>query len=335
MSASAENAIIKINNLRTSFYTEEGVVRAVDDVSFEIREEEILGLVGESGCGKSVTSLSIMGLLPIPPGRIEGGEILYRGEDMLKMSDEKRQKIRGKDITMIFQEPMTALNPVMTVGDQISEVLEFHTDMDKKARWERSVEMMKLVGIPEPAKRAEAYPHELSGGMRQRILIAMALINNPSLLIADEPTTALDVTIQAQILDLIQELKGKFRSAVLLITHDLAVIAENVQRVIVMYAGKIVETAPVKELFADARHPYTQGLLKSIPVLGDPEKKLESIKGKVPNLIDLPPGCPFINRCPKAFGPCSETMPDKTEIGPDHYVRCHLYNQPNGGKEKE
>lgn len=283
------NTILEIKNLKTYFHTEEGIVRAVDDVSFSIKDGEILGLVGESGCGKSVTSLSIMGLVPIPPGKIEGGQILFEGKDLLKMTDKELQKIRGDEITMIFQEPMTALNPVSRIGDQIAEVLEFHTDLDKKKRWEKVVEMIKLVGIPEPEKRALSYPHEMSGGMRQRIIIAMALIQNPSLLIADEPTTALDVTIQAQILDLIKKLNNQFHSAVLLITHDLSVIAENADRVVVMYAGKLVESADVKILFNNPHHPYTKGLLKSIPILGEPDKKLHIIRGTVPNLIDLPP----------------------------------------------
>ncbi len=326
MPENSNEIVLDVKNLKTWFYTEEGTVRAVDDVSFNIRKNEIVGLVGESGCGKSVTSLSIMGLLPIPPGRIEGGEIFFQGKDLLKASEKELQNIRGNEITMIFQEPMTALNPVARVGLQIAEVLEFHSDLTKQERWNKAVEMIKLVGIPEPEKRAEAFPHELSGGMRQRILIAIALIQNPSLLIADEPTTALDVTIQAQILDLINKLNKKFNSAVLLITHDLAVIAENVDRVIVMYAGKIVESANVRDLFANPAHPYTRGLLKSIPVLGDPDKKLTPIKGNVPNLIDLPSGCSFQNRCPEAFDRCSREIPEITDYKSDHQVRCHLYS---------
>ena len=322
------NTILEIKNLKTYFHTEEGIVRAVDDVSFSIKDGEILGLVGESGCGKSVTSLSIMGLVPIPPGKIEGGQILFEGKDLLKMTDKELQKIRGDEITMIFQEPMTALNPVSRIGDQIAEVLEFHTDLDKKKRWEKVVEMIKLVGIPEPEKRALSYPHEMSGGMRQRIIIAMALIQNPSLLIADEPTTALDVTIQAQILDLIKKLNNQFHSAVLLITHDLSVIAENADRVVVMYAGKLVESADVKILFNNPHHPYTKGLLKSIPILGEPDKKLHIIRGTVPNLIDLPPGCPFFNRCTEAMEKCENELPEIIPLDKNgHLVRCHLYNQ--------
>ncbi len=322
------NTILEIKNLKTYFHTEEGTVRAVDDVSFSIKDGEILGLVGESGCGKSVTSLSIMGLVPVPPGKIEGGQILFEGKDLLKMSEKELQKIRGDEITMIFQEPMTALNPVSRIGDQIAEVLEFHTDLDKKKRWEKAVEMIKLVGIPEPEKRARSYPHEMSGGMRQRIIIAMALIQNPSLLIADEPTTALDVTIQAQILDLIKKLNNQFHSAVLLITHDLSVIAENADRVVVMYAGKLVESADVKTLFNNPKHPYTKGLLKSIPILGKPDKKLHIIRGTVPNLIDLPPGCPFFNRCTEAMEKCENELPEIISLDNDgHLVRCHLYRQ--------
>ncbi|WP_028975212.1 ABC transporter ATP-binding protein [Spirochaeta cellobiosiphila] len=327
MSTNTKNVIVEVKDLVTSFNTEEGKVHAVNGVSFDIREDEILGLVGESGCGKSVTSLSIMGLLPCPPGQIESGQILYKGKDLLQLPEKSMQKMRGKDFSMIFQEPMTALNPVAKIGTQISEVLEVHTNLNKKERWAKAVEMMKLVGIPEAEKRADSFPHEMSGGMRQRIIIAMALINDPSLLIADEPTTALDVTIQAQIMDLIQKLGREFHSAVLLITHDLAVIAENADRVIVMYAGRVVEQAQVNELFKNAKHPYTQGLLKSIPVLGDPDKKLESIKGSVPSLINLPKGCPFLNRCPHAFELCDQSMPDKTQITEDHYVRCHLYTR--------
>lgn len=319
--------ILEIQNLKTYFHTEEGIVRAVDDVSFTIEKGEILGLVGESGCGKSVTSLSIMGLVPIPPGKIEGGKILFKGKDLLKMSDRELQKIRGDEITMIFQEPMTALNPVSKIGDQVAEVLEFHSNLSNKERWEKAVEMIRLVGIPEPEKRADSYPHEMSGGMRQRILIAMALIRNPSLLIADEPTTALDVTIQAQILDLIKKLNSQFHSAVLLITHDLAVIAENADRVVVMYAGKMVESADVNTLFNNPSHPYTRGLLKSIPVLGEPDKKLHIIEGNVPNLIDLPPGCPFYNRCPDAMDKCRTELPEVTVLDSGHTVRCHLYSK--------
>lgn len=326
MLENSKSIVLDVKNLQTWFYTEEGIVRAVNDISLQIKENEMVGLVGESGCGKSVTSLSIMGLLPIPPGKIVNGEIFFKGKDLLNINEKEMRKIRGNDITMIFQEPMTALNPVSKVGTQIAEVLEFHSKLNKKERWKKSVEMMELVGIPEPGKRAEAFPHELSGGMRQRILIAMALIQNPALLIADEPTTALDVTIQAQILDLIKKLNERFHSAVLLITHDLAVIAENVDKVIVMYAGKIVETANVADLFENPVHPYTQGLLKSIPILGEPDKKLTPIKGNVPNLIDLPSGCSFQNRCPKAFDRCITEDPKIIQYKKDHFVSCHLYN---------
>jgi oligopeptide/dipeptide ABC transporter ATP-binding protein len=321
----SNGSILKVNGLKTYFHTEEGLVRAVDDVSFRLDTGEVLGLVGESGCGKSVTAFSITGLVPIPPGRIEGGEILFRGTDLLTASDAQRRRIVGNNISMIFQEPMTALNPVMTVGSQIAEVLKVHRTMEKEERWDRAVDMIRKVGIPEPVERASNYPHELSGGMRQRIMIAMALVCDPDILIADEPTTALDVTIQAQIIELIKEMQAETGAAVVLITHDLAVIAETVDRVVVMYAGKIVETAPVRTIYQDAKHPYTQGLLRSIPVLGEPGKKLEAIQGRVPNLIDLPQGCSFANRCRHATDRCYREDPWMVTVGDDHEVRCNLY----------
>ena len=321
--------LLDVKGLKTYFHTEEGLVRAVDDVSFTLSPSESLGLVGESGCGKSVTAFSIMNLVPIPPGRIEAGEIIFKGRDVLKMASAERRKISGNHIGMIFQEPMTALTPVMTVGDQITEVLKLHTLLDRESRLEKAVEMIRKVGISEPRKTVKSYPHELSGGMRQRIMIAMALVCDPEILIADEPTTALDVTIQAQIIELIQAMQEETKAAVILITHDLAVIAETVSKVIVMYAGKIVESADVETIFTKPKHPYTQGLLKSIPVLGEPGKKLESIKGRVPNLIDLPAGCSFANRCPHVTERCRVEHPRIVDIDSGaeaHQVRCNLYD---------
>lgn len=318
--------VLEVKGLKTYFHTEEGLVRAVDDVSFSLSSSEVLGLVGESGCGKSVTAFSIMNLVPIPPGRIEAGEIIFKGKDLLKTDAHERRKISGNHIGMIFQEPMTALNPVMTVGSQITEVLKLHTLLDSEARWQKAVDMIGKVGISEPGKTAKSYPHELSGGMRQRIMIAMALVCDPDILIADEPTTALDVTIQAQILELIKSMQEETEAAVILITHDLAVIAETVDRVIVMYAGQIVESADVETIFSKPKHPYTQALLKSIPVLGEPGKALESIKGRVPNLIDLPPGCLFANRCPHAHDECRQERIRVVDVESSaHQVRCNLY----------
>lgn len=320
-----DDVILDIKNLQVFFFVEEGIVRAVNDISLKLKRGETLGIVGESGCGKSVTSLAIMGLVPMPPGKIMKGEIWVNGKDLVKSSREELTKIRGKDVAMIFQEPMTALNPVMTIGEQIGESLEIHLGLDKKARDERVVELLKLVGIPEPQKRLKCFPHEMSGGMRQRIMIAMALSCNPKLLIADEPTTALDVTIQAQILELIKEMQKKLNMAVILITHDLAVVAETVDHVAVMYAGVVVENTSTTELFNNPLHPYTVGLLNSIPVLGQSDKKLIPIKGRVPNLINLPKGCYFSNRCPKAMDECFTTQPELIEIKPGHTVRCLLY----------
>jgi oligopeptide/dipeptide ABC transporter ATP-binding protein len=317
--------LLEVRNLKTYFFTEEGVVKAVNDVSFEVDEGEIMGLVGESGCGKSVTSLSIMGLIPSPPGKILEGEIWFKNENLLEKTDKEMRTIRGNEISMIFQEPMTALNPVFTIGHQIEEVLKLHTDLTKEEILEKSIALLKQVGIPSPEKRIKNYPHELSGGMRQRVMIAMALACNPSLLIADEPTTALDVTIQAQILDLILEMQKKYNSAVILITHDLAVIAETVDTVAVMYAGVIVEKSDVSTLFKKPFHPYTQGLLNSIPVLGQRGKELQEIPGRVPNLINLPEGCYFADRCSKATPDCRKGNIELKEVEPGHFVRCILY----------
>ena len=288
--------LLEVKNLKTYFFTEDGVVKAVDGVDFHVNSGEVLGLVGESGCGKSVTSLSIMRLIS-QPGKVLEGEVIFDGQDLLKLTENEMTHMRGNRISMIFQQPQTALNPVFKVGSQISEVLNIHQDLGKEAGWKRAIELLKMVGIPEPERRAESYPHELSGGMAQRVMIAMALACLPELLIADEPTTALDVTIQAQILDLMRDLRTKVGASVILITHDLGVIAEMAERVAVMYAGRIVEEADVKTLFAKPLHPYTQGLMSSIPVLGKIKEKLDVIPGNVPNLINLPPGCRFAPRC--------------------------------------
>jgi oligopeptide/dipeptide ABC transporter ATP-binding protein len=325
--------LLEVKGLKTYFYTEDGIVRAVDDVSFEVYPGEVLGLVGESGCGKSVTSLSIMGLIS-KPGKIGEGEILLDGENLLELPEDEMTKVRGNRISMIFQQPQTALNPVFKVGDQLAEVLNVHQDLGKEAGWKRAVELLKMVGVPDPERRAEAYPHELSGGMAQRVMIAMALACVPELLIADEPTTALDVTIQAQILDLMRDLRREMGTSVILITHDLGVVAEMAERVAVMYAGEIVEQTDINTLFDQPLHPYTQGLIGSIPVLGEIKEKLDVIPGSVPNLVDLPPGCRFAPRCQACFKYglkiCAEVKPDLEEIKPGHLVRCWLYQNAEG-----
>ena len=308
------------------FSRSDAVVRAIDGVSFSIRRGETLGLVGESGCGKSVTSLSIMRLIASPPGKIVGGEIFYRGRDLLRLNNEEMRKIRGNEISMIFQEPMTSLNPVFTVGNQIGEAIKLHQGLGKKETRAKTIEMLRLVKIADPESRIDAYPHQLSGGMRQRVMIAMALSCNPSLLIADEPTTALDVTIQAQILELIKELQQKIGGmALLLITHDLGVVAEQADDVAIMYAGKIVEKANVREIFARPLHPYTVGLLHSLPGTGGAKKKrLDAIPGMVPSPLNLPSGCRFRDRCPKAAGICAEGEPELLEKETGHWVACHF-----------
>src|SRR5574339_1061608 len=316
--------LLEVKGLKTYFYTEDGVVRAVDGVSFEVYPGEVLGLVGESGCGKSVTSLSIMRLIS-KPGKIDAGEILLDGENLLQYSEDEMVKIRGNRISMIFQQPQTALNPVFKVGDQLAEVLNVHQDLGKDAGWKRAIELLKMVGVPDPERRVEAYPHELSGGMAQRVMIAMALACVPELLIADEPTTALDVTIQAQILDLMRDLRREMGTSVILITHDLGVVAEMAERVAVLYAGEIVEQTDVYSLFDQPLHPYTQGLIGSIPVLGQIKERLEVIPGSVPNLINLPSGCRFAPRCQARFkyglSICTEIKPELEEVKPGHYVR--------------
>jgi peptide/nickel transport system ATP-binding protein len=324
--------ILEVKNLKTSFFSEEGEVKAVDDVSFNVYPGKTLGIVGESGCGKSVTSLSIMRLIANPPGRIMGGQILYQGKDLLKMDLSEMRKIRGNDISMIFQEPMTSLNPVFTIGNQIREAIALHQDLSKKEIQNKAVEMLKLVGIPSPEKRVNDYPHQLSGGMRQRVMIAMALSCNPSVLIADEPTTALDVTIQAQILDLLRDLQQKVGMALILITHDLGVVAEVAEEVVVMYAGRVVEQGTVQEIFTNPKMPYTKGLLNSIPTLSqDPtgkvkKKRLETIPGIVPNLLHLPQGCRFQERCSFVMDACRQKEPElrviKTDPKQPHAIRC-------------
>lgn len=324
----SESPLLEVKALKTYFYTEDGTVRAVDGVDFEVYPGEIVGLVGESGCGKSVTSLSVMRLISAP-GKIEQGEILFDGNDLLKVSEQDMIHVRGNRISMIFQQPQTALNPVFKVGNQIGEVLNIHRDFGKEAGYKRAVELLKMVGIPDAERRVEAYPHELSGGMAQRVMIAMALACLPELLIADEPTTALDVTIQAQILDLMRNLRENTGTAIILITHDLGVVAEMCERVAVMYAGEIVEQTDVGTLFDQPLHPYTQGLIGSIPVLGKLKNRLEVIPGSVPNLVNLPPGCRFAPRCKArvehGLEICTEIKPDLIDFKPDHKVRCWLY----------
>ncbi|MBI2711582.1 MAG: ABC transporter ATP-binding protein [Bdellovibrio sp.] len=329
--------VLDVKNLSTSFFTDAGEIKAVDDVSFSIYKGKTLGIVGESGCGKSVTSLSIMRLIPSPPGKIVGGQILYGGRNLVDLSSEEMRKIRGNEISMIFQEPMTSLNPVFTVGNQIAEAVILHQKLSRKEARNKAIEMLKLVGISAPEKRIDEYPHQLSGGMRQRVMIAMALSCNPSVLIADEPTTALDVTIQAQILDLLLELQQKVGMALILITHDLGVVAEVAHEVLVMYAGRVVEQGEVREIFSNPKMPYTRGLLNSIPTLSkDPtgkikKKRLETIPGIVPNLLDLPKGCRFQERCSFVVDECKGKEPDlrlvsklknDAEWDLPHAVRC-------------
>lgn len=316
--------LLEVKNLQTEFKLKRGIAKAVNDVSFSIDKGEILAIVGESGSGKSVTSLSIMGLLQ-HPGKVTGGEILYKEENLLQKSKKEMQKIRGDQISMIFQEPMTSLNPVQRIKDQIMESIMTHMKLTKKEALERTVEMLRLVGIPSPEDRANDYPHQMSGGMRQRVMIAMALSCHPELLIADEPTTALDVTIQAQILELLYDLREKLNMAVLLITHDLGVVCEAADRVVVMYCGRVVEEAPVKKLFEKPLHPYTFGLLNSIPKMDDDGGKLYMIKGMVPNPLDMPAGCPFSDRCEHCMDRCRAEMPELKEYDDGHKARCFLY----------
>jgi peptide/nickel transport system ATP-binding protein len=323
---SPEANVLEVKGLQTVFFTASGLFRAVDDLSFHVKRGETLAIVGESGCGKSVSALSIMRLVPNPPGRIVGGEVLLEGIDLLALDEARMREIRGNRISMIFQEPMTSLNPVIRIGDQISEAVRLHRDMSAKQAWERSVEMLRLVRIPEPARRAHEYPHQLSGGMRQRAMIAMALACRPALLIADEPTTALDVTIQAQILALMLELQQELGMGLILITHDLGVVAQTAQRVIVMYAGRKVEEADVGSLFANPLHPYTRGLMASIPAVPTGQAKaserLAEIPGTVPALTRLPQGCAFAPRCPVAVDRCRQEYPPLQDFGGHHLAAC-------------
>jgi len=320
--------LLKAENLTTCFETSAGMIRAVDEVDLEIRKGDTLGIVGESGCGKSAFALSVMRLIPVPPGRIVSGSITFAGRDLLRLDHEEMRQVRGRDISMIFQEPMTSLNPVLRVGEQIAEVNRLHHGLSRKEALEHAVEMLHLVGLSEPGKRVRDYPHQLSGGMRQRVMIAMAMACNPRLLIADEPTTALDVTIQAQILDLLERLKREIGMSVLMITHDLGVIAETAQYVAVMYAGRVVENAAVEALFSNPLHPYTMGLLKSLPnpdVAYDRQTLLSAIPGSVPDLYSLPPGCRFQDRCPHVMKICREREPLLIEAESGHTARCWLY----------
>jgi oligopeptide/dipeptide ABC transporter ATP-binding protein len=318
--------LLRVEDLRTSFHTDEGTAKAVDGVSFVVAEQETLGIVGESGCGKSVTALSILRLIPDPPGRIEGGNVEFQGRDLLDLSEKEMRRIRGNEIAMIFQEPMTSLNPVYTVGEQISEVLRLHRGMTRAEAEERAVEMLRRVRIPDPEQRVEEYPHQLSGGQRQRVMIAMALACDPALLIADEPTTALDVTVQAQILDLLRELQNEFGMAIMLITHDLGVIAEMAHRVVVMYAGVVVESGTVEQIFDGPNHPYTEGLKAAIPKLGERVERLATIPGTVPSPYEEIVGCPFQNRCPYVMDVCRREFPRLYAVGAGHEARCFLYD---------
>jgi peptide/nickel transport system ATP-binding protein len=320
--------LLAVSDLRTYFYTSAGVARAVDGVSFTIGSGETLGIVGESGCGKSVTALSILRLVQ-RPGRIEpGSRIVFEGQDLLQLDDAGIRRVRGNRIAMIFQEPMTALNPVFTVGDQIAEVVRVHASASRRAAWDRAVEMLTMVGIPAPAERARQYPHQLSGGMRQRVLIAMALVMSPALVIADEPTTALDVTIQAQILELLADLQQRLGTSIAMITHDLGVIAEVASRVVVMYGGEVVEEARVETLFTEAHHPYTEGLLHAMPRVGRRQERLAVIPGNVPPPTAWPSGCRFRDRCPYAWERCEREHPPLYQIGTGHVSRCHLAEEP-------
>ncbi|HEU4672772.1 MAG TPA: ABC transporter ATP-binding protein [Candidatus Limnocylindrales bacterium] len=327
--ATAPDVLLDVRDLRTYFHVMDGTVRAVDGVSFSIRRGQTLGVVGESGCGKSVTALSIMRLLDIPPAEIVSGEILFDGRDLLHLSDEEMRHVRGNDVAMIFQEPMTSLNPVFTVGDQIAEAVVLHQHLSRKDAWDKAIESIKAVGINNPERRVKQYPHELSGGMRQRVMIAMALSCDPKLLIADEPTTALDVTIQAQILELIRKVQDETGAALMLITHDLGVVAETVHDVVVMYAGRVVETGSVDGVLLAPKHPYTEGLLTSIPSKGMRGQRLNVIKGTVPNPFNMPEGCNFEPRCPYAFAPCTVHDPRIEDANPPD-VACWLYTPAPG-----
>jgi peptide/nickel transport system ATP-binding protein len=327
--------LLSVRNLKTYFYTDEGVVRAVDGLSYDLQRGETLGIVGESGCGKSVHALSVMRLIPTPPGKIVDGQIFFEGRDLLKLSDEEMRKIRGNRIAMVFQEPMTSLNPVLTIGEQIAEAVMLHQRLDKKAAWGRAAEMLDRVKIPLAKQRVKDYPHQFSGGMRQRVMIAMALSCNPSVLLADEPTTALDVTIQAQIIELMRELQRDFGTSIIMITHNLGVVAEMCDNVVVMYAGRPVEHTDIKRTFKEPKHPYTWGLLHSVPKLYVRQERLVPIEGQPPSLIDLPPGCSFAPRCPFAMEVCVQVDPPDLTVSPGHTAKCWLYSDKATEKEKK
>ncbi|WP_372712635.1 ABC transporter ATP-binding protein [Ilyobacter sp.] len=324
--------ILEVKELKTYFYTDYGVVKGCDGVSYKVYEGETLALVGESGSGKSVSAMSILQLIPDPPGKIVDGEILYNGENLVNYSEKQMEKIRGNDIAVIFQEPMTSLNPVLTVGYQIMEPLKLHQKMNKKEATARAIELLKLVGIPSPENRIKEFPHQMSGGMRQRVMIAIALACNPKLLIADEPTTALDVTIQAQIINLMEEMQRKLGMAILMITHDLGVVAETADKVAVMYCGKIVEYGNVEDIFYNSKHPYLQGLKKSMPRLDtDNDDDLYVIEGMVPSPLNLPQGCKFADRCEYVMDICRQKEPEAVDFGNEHYAKCFLYSENKGG----
>lgn len=330
----SSNPILEVKGLKVSFFSKKKLIPAVDNISFELKEGEILGIVGESGSGKSVTALASMGLVPIPPGKIENGEILFTGNNLLSYSDKEMRKIRGNQISMIFQEPMTSLNPLFTIGDQIIEALRLHTKMSKSQAKNKSIELLKLVGIPRAEAIVEEYPHQLSGGMRQRVMIAMAMACNPRILIADEPTTALDVTIQAQILSLMKDLNEKMNTSIILITHDLGVVAEICDRVLVMYCGQIVEQGDVHTILKEPKHPYTKGLLKSVPDLLGKKDRLYSIPGNVPRPGTIKKGCPFAPRCEERFEQCLEESPELyTMETAGHEVRCYLHKTEGGTRD--
>ena len=329
------DALLSVRNLKTYFYTDEGVVRAVDGLSYDLQRGEVLGIVGESGCGKSVHALSLMRLIPMPPGKIVDGEIRFEGRDLLKLSDEEMRKIRGNRMAMIFQEPMTSLNPVLTIGEQIAEAIILHQRLNKRAAWDRAAEMLDRVKIPLAKQRVKDYPHQFSGGMRQRVMIAMALSCNPSILIADEPTTALDVTIQAQILDLMRGLQREFGMSIIFITHNLGVVAEMCDNVVVMYAGRPIEHTDVRSTFREPKHPYTWGLLHSVPKLYLRQERLIPIEGQPPSLIDLPPGCAFAPRCPFVMDVCVQADPPDFNVGPGHTAKCYLYSDKATEKDRQ
>jgi oligopeptide/dipeptide ABC transporter ATP-binding protein len=323
----SDDAILKVCNLKTYFYTERGTIKAVDGVSFQVRKGESFGIVGESGSGKTVTSLSILRLVPYPEGKIVGGEIVFKGEDILKISDKQMRKLRGKHITMVPQDPITSLNPVYTIGNQIGEAFRIHLNINRRDLLKRVVEMLHLVHIPSPEERVKEYPHQFSGGMRQRTMIAMALSCRPQLIIADEPTTALDVTIQAQVLKLLKEVQEKFGTSIILITHDLGIVAGMCSRVAVMYAGRIVEQADVRSIYKTPKHPYTRGLIQSVPKIGEIQKRLFMIEGHPPNLLSLPPGCRFSQRCQHTKEQCQQEEPMMETIAPGHEVSCFRWRE--------